>query len=241
MKMARSLLAKFQEWTPSSDLVWWKGGLQRSALYFQCLLSCDSVLSRGVSAIKHKMVEGYYLALLQAQDLAPLELKRDDLRRYSSAAFRRFVQTGAMADLASAEEPLAIADVVGSEAVEDGGLAADLFALHYDAGAGLVRPVVARCPAEFPIADVCIRWDGCSHSSGVQRGYVACARADHRACFRYMAVSVVPSRRDLVVNLLAWWYEAQRQPLTRAEHQAYRPTAEAIAFVESNFGVPHIE
>ena len=154
------------------------------------------------------------------------------MRKYPASAFRDYIKTGELPALPDGD--LAIADAVALEGA-DPELAADLLALH---GASSMKPTAVRCPPWVAgHAGFSIKWDGCSHTSGVQRAYVGCAHPGHAACFRYMSVTVQPTRRDVCLHLIAWWYEAVRRNLSREEHQAFRPSQADLDFVAAHFDI----
>lgn len=220
-------------WRLGDPRTFWRGAMRHSASYFTCLLQHDRILGKGISEIKHKMVEGYYVALLQCGDLAPLEARSHDLRRLSNKAFFDFMRGKPLPETEQGQ--LAIVDVEAALAIEDGPLAQDMVALHGDGIAAMMRPVRIEVREVANVDFIEVKWDGFSHSSGIQRGYTRCLDSDHEACYRYMQVNRASSRKEVCLTLSAWAVATTMGQISREEHQRFQPSRRDIDEFESVF------
>lgn len=59
-------------------------------------------------------------------------------------------------------------------------------------------------PATVRVAGVNIKFDGCSHSSGMQRGYAVCRIASHQPCIKYSQVNQHEDWKTCAGWLRAW-------------------------------------
>lgn len=176
------------------------GSFRAATAYFRCLAEADRLFARGVGEIHHMMRDAYYACLdvMSADALAAMHA-RPDLRRLKRFHFLS-LREGLHVDEVLGRRPLA---ANGPQLAEDPS--------DSDAEAEVLRepamaPVpVDRVPDPFQplfVRGVVIKFDRCSHVSGVQRGYIRCD--EHPSCWRYAQVTGHPSKRHLAAYLFAW-------------------------------------
>lgn len=87
-------------------------------------------------------------------------------------------------------------------------------------------PVARRlfAPASVCVGEVRVNFDGCSHASGEQRGYVTCGISHHRPCIKYTQVNRHESWQSCAAWLAAWLELGEADgSMTKADHLASEP------------------
>lgn len=218
--------------------------IAKSMLYFQCMLQAERVFGKGADRIMPAMPNNYYKCLLHMEDLTDF-VGRADLERLTDRQFGALLKgddlpIGAL-DLRPAleaapsedegmpegappleddQEPLALPAPFPQEA---------LIGAHPSLlPAGQAGPRVMMRSQGGAVA----RFDNYSHTHGQQRGYVACRRVGHHACFKYTQVRFHASHRHCAAWLLAWELGAE-QCASKTAHGAWSPPG---ALVEQVFG-----
>ena len=186
--------------------------LSRSSLYFQVLLLLDTMWPNGAPFILHHNCHAYYQCCIHLKSLRALH-EREDLHFLRQMDFAQL--------LAGHEVPLLLAEA-RAEAL------AIMDLPHDDEAPGLHAAIVVAAPpmpahiADMPAGGggipqphkastikcdgVKVHFDGLSHASGIQRGYIHCRqRALHGdACFKYRQIVAFASRKHCAAWLLAW-------------------------------------
>ena len=88
------------------------------------------------------------------------------------------------------------------------------------------RSTMACSDGGFPVQ---AHFDNCSHSTGKQRGYVACPVAWHSACFKYTIVDKFESHKHAAAWLTAWARHAVSQTpdiFSKTDHGKFNPADE---------------
>lgn len=209
--------------------------LARSRWYMVALLWSDAVWKAGAPSIRHNMPEAYYQALLTVPDLKRLA-QLDNLDRVRNACWKRCAAAKsldpAFQECAGADNVLEDMDdndddangdeerpasAIGMEVATDthapkAGI--ELLALGAsDANAALMQPITISHAGE----ETLVRFDGFSHTSGMQRAYTRCKNDKHTACFKYMTVGSRP--KTWAACYLHLWRVAGHSLPTKAAHR----------------------
>jgi hypothetical protein len=125
------------------------------------------------------------------------------------------------------DELLAVMD--GPLAVEDG----------MDVDDGLLMPGVVPDYLALPsisLGGKTVRFDGCSHQSGLQRAYITCCRTGvHKGCHKYRYLRDFGNdRRRAAAWLMAWDAYAHKVE-NRHQHYAVEPTPQNVAWAFAKF------
>lgn len=171
-------------------------------LYFKVLLMCQDLFGQGITHIVHGMREMYYRFLCEMPPEAVAALHaRSDLHKLRRLHYLALMRGDSLPILGpdrrgpahAGQAPAHVASDSGSDAGDDG----------VDLGPAPVPEAPAIDPFKpFFVRGTIVKWDFCSHSSGVQRGYIRCEQ--HSACWRYAQISVHPSKQRLAAYLFAW-------------------------------------
>ena len=162
-----------------------------------------------------------------------------DVRRIRDAEFAKMLKDApSLPDFDGDADPtpLALLDAP----VPAVGPAADMAMMHRIA-ANVLRgigtaDITSKWECDVGGIAITVHFDGCSHSSGKQRAYVACKGGDHSACFRYATVDRFPSEQECVATLACWSVEPKKRPKgwTKEDHKKIDPSnAEVAALLPS--------
>ena len=216
--------------------------LKRSGLYLKFLLSYESVYSKNAKYFLHDMPEAYYKCLLGLPDLEGFH-ERPDFLMLNSDDFRGILASRdplkGTAKLLALEDapPLAVQDDDGAleDAIIDEAEFLQLFALD-----GAIMPAHSMPremqPWSITIHDKTVRFDGCSHSSGKQRGYISCSRQReterHAGCYKY---KFLHHHEQSYIKTAAWliaWDLSAHDCADRGTHYDFKPTPPVLAKIE---------
>ena len=83
--------------------------------------------------------------------------------------------------------------------------------------------------SEITLSNVTVRFDGCSHSSGLQRGYITCrCSKDHDGCHKYRFTRDFGGDKRKTAAWLMAWNVAAPKYTTRQTHYKYEPRTDHI-------------
>lgn len=160
-----------------------------------------------------------------------------NLRALRNSDFDRLLKGGALdttpllavEDIAAAEIMAAeLPDPIG-DAAADEGLAIQQLSLPALPAAMVVEPQrFPAAPPEVNIGGMTVRFDGHSHSSGLQRGYVRCPSGAHHRCFKYRQVVGFYGWRDCAAWLACWAVKGQHE-VNKHDHGAFEPYPQDVA------------
>ena len=202
--------------------------MSRPFSFFKALLEADVLLNRGVTDIRHRMGDVYYLCLLRlrAHDLAKFLAKLQDGGFDKDWCWDRLKKAGVNDDGIPPEN-------------EDGDPVFDA-----DHETGLVRlfPMLLdhtvewkRCIAisHGETDKVCVKviFDHLSSGSGKQRCYANCC-GDHPRCFLWKQADSFNSRDEAALFFYTWATNCHNHA-TRTEHMAWQPDQ---SLVDANKG-----
>ena len=158
------------------------------------------------------MREAYYRCLIEMDIAAVTAMHaRPDLRKLKAMHFVKLLKGepvpllpcapaiagGAAAGAAGAGIAGAGVDEAGEDSDDDDDEVIE------DGAAVAPMPDIEESPFKsYFVRAVEVKFDYCSHSSGVQRGYIRCGL--HENCWRYAQINVHPSKRHLAAALFAW-------------------------------------
>lgn len=199
----------------------WSGALATVTKWYLCALYLrEDIQKRGALTMHHRAPASFFEALCKSKNTLEVQLALECGTHNWSALMDE--PTGDSLDLV--DNPVLQQDLVrapiGNGIVSLARLrsAQDLYR----------RPFTI--PPQFVAEFAIIRFDGCSHKSGIPRGYVKCPWG-HTACFRYQQLNVAGSRERLIANLVWWASEGEKR--SRAEHQALAFDEARVAAIES--------
>lgn len=211
--------------TPAGALKYSRHCLSRSKWYMQALLLHERAFECGAPCIVHAMPEAYYMVLLQLGALHELS-ELGDLTTYSNDHWRAALKSGTlevmregrMLDAGEADvgDPLPIEEGGFEDVGEDAPVlpAIDLSLLTgMDAMADLMTPMTINAFGHETV----VKFDGFSHSSGLQRAYVSCKALGHTACFKYFTLAARP-RKWAACYLHLWRIKGLALP-SKPEHR----------------------
>lgn len=205
--------------------------LHRGLHYMKALLLKDHIFQTGFRRILHGMPDSYYKVLLN-MDNPQLINEHPDVRALRSAHFEALLNGDGLPEPAT----LSLEDIVASEnqvlALEDGDPDDD--EEHAKKRRRLELPPfpvdLVRPPPRFPVAPsqvvvagVTVHFDRCSHSSGLQRGYVRCPRASHVRCFKYRQLQGFGGDWQTCAAWLAVWATRGQEADSKGDHAEYEP------------------
>ena len=220
----------------------------RPKSYFIVLCLSEPILNRlavsdeTLPLIYHSMPDAYYRLLLRLEGRKRVQALQDllgaapNVKALSDKDFKELLPE-------EIEEPpdddgwnlglLAVKDmvpVIGSMLPID----KDIVQVHK-----MAKQVLSGVPASmvdfkskwcrrFGPRDCSVHFDGFSHSSGRQRGWISCPHANHQACFKYVYVDSFESHRHCAAWLVEWSEHARAMPFvwTKYQHLAFRPALE---------------
>jgi hypothetical protein len=203
-------------------LVYLNNMLMRSHVYLRALIANDSLFDKNAPFILHNMPEGYYKCLLSLDDLGAVFHGRADFQELRNKDFERLARGDDVIPGAPALED----DVdEGAAAIED-----DDVELAIALADAVPAPLAMR-PSTIALHGRQVNFDGCSHQSGRQRGYITCSRNSvHNGCHKYRFVDEFETREHCASWLLAWSALAAATD-DRREHYAMVPSDDALTRV----------
>jgi len=220
-----------EHWALGSPLVYPRSAWRGSMWFFRALAMKEDILAKGVDRILYRLNDGYYQVLckLPARRLESIAANHAHLHRYSSSQFLKMLKGYKLPSLAVLDGEV---EAEEDEPDEAEALACDgLLALEDEDRLGAPEPddmpEALLPPGDIrtsgrPVRvndEVVVRFDNCSHSSGIQRAYVKCP--EHLMCFRYRQVNLDDSSERLLAVLTNWYMVAPSK--SREEHQDYIP------------------
>jgi hypothetical protein len=230
-----------QGWAPSNDPLppLAPGGdrrfeasmLSRSHLYLRVLLDRQAVFERRAAHILHGMVEAYYKCLLDLPTLVGFH-ERPNFFMLTNIDFNKILQAADCLALLPgiAAPPLVLEDDEVPPLVAIGGVDGDdddhVMALM-DVGHAAEAPEHVGVFSIMLYGKV-VRFDGGSHQSGNQRGYITCrCNATHGGCYKYVFVKDFTSHRHAAAHLFAWDVAA-RDFETKPQHLRHPPSDSVV-------------
>lgn len=218
-----------------------KSMVRYSRFYFAALLSRDHVFEKGVKSFPSRAPGNFYRCLLElpSSRLAELVAIMPDLSDYNDKAFAAFLQGKPLQT-----KPLAIDGAQAPDAEdqeEDEGPPS----AHESAAAVVsqdmdmlpIEDVVVHrrlvAPMRCFVGDILVKFDGASHSSGLQRGYFHCAHRSHGVCIKYRQVNLHPTWQHCAAWLVAW-HELADGCEEKADHLGCEPCPDRVMALVSS-------
>jgi hypothetical protein len=200
------------------DPLYYIEGLQQPLSYFSSLLLQDIVFAKGVPCIYHGQLDAYYKCLLNLSraalaDLLPI------MRDQNSAFFKTHLQL----EDGNADEP----DEPGASGPVDEEGRVGLPDVPLQLCLALMPPVIEssswkRCVCDLGEGTLQLKvyFDGCSHQSGRQRGWIDCST---HSCIKY--VPVFADMATFCTALYIWERHGESAACSdRLDHLAYWPS-----------------
>jgi hypothetical protein len=192
-----------------------------SKWYLVALVCRDAIFRKSASFIWHVAPAGYWKALALLDDISGVErlaLAKDK----TSKSYDTILKGSKLPALKDDPDQLHD-DVEPNDDSDDDGNGGDGNVASADplpiAHAAFVAEQERVAPVMLaPRADgtrPIVHFDGCSHKSGILRGYIRCCHG-HPRCFKYQQLNVAGTRKRLVAFLSAWLDKGAH--LTHAEH-----------------------
>lgn len=221
--------------------------LCRSSLYFKVFLSLDEMWNNGAPYIWHHMTEGYFRCCLQLADLAVLH-QRPDLLLLKESHFASLAAGDELPilDGAARSSALAVVDIVCDDeaagAPEQAPLPApalpdEVAWQQQESRHGVLAP---RQAFSVHHMGLCVRFDGQSHSSGIQRGYIHCRnKALHgERCFKYRQITAFGDNHfECAAWLFAWEEAGQSDSIhDKQSHLSLEPAPQAVSMIRASLG-----
>jgi hypothetical protein len=200
------------------DLLYYKEGLQQPLSYFASLVLRDSIFAKGAPCIYHGQLDAYYRCLLNLSRAALANLL--PIMRDQNAAF---FKTHLVLEDGNADEPRE----PGDGGLEDEPGIVAVLDVPLQLCAALVAPVIEtsmwkRCVCDLGEGTLQLKvyFDGCSHQSGKQRGWIDCST---HSCIKY--VPVFADMATFCTALYIWERHGESADcLDRFDHLAYWPS-----------------
>ena len=102
--------------------------------------------------------------------------------------------------------------------------ALDLDLMGAAAGGGHAFPVA---PRKVTVLGQVVHFDGCTHSSGIQRGYVSCPNLRHPNCFKYRQIDQFADWQECAAWLALWLRDGKHEEI-KQDHTDFEPYPDEV-------------
>lgn len=216
-------------WEPGRPLSY-IAGMRQPLSYFVCLLRREDIISKGVKAIGHRQLDGYYKCLLAMPAGPGLDKMLADMNQKPNAWFLSNIkgEDAAAAAIDDEVEPrpgqAALEDVAEYAEADDTSAACSLL-FHQVKSSTFSRQLVDMGPQTHQAKVYFDHFSGSGPESSKQRYFIAC---DEHCCIRYRPVHETDSLLDVCCKAYLWHIKATDFP-DKHSHLGFDPGDDEVA------------